>query len=279
MKNERNYKVYMHTAPNNKKYIGITKTSVKRRWRNGKGYKTQRYFYFAIQKYGWDNFKHEILFCNLTKEQAELLEIAIIKHYKSNNAKCGYNIANGGHSQESVADSTRLKMRMAAVGRPSPRKGMFGIFPHKDETKIQISKTMKEKKINIGDKNPMYGKEAPNRRKVICIETEIIYESLKDSQEKTGIQFKNIHKVCNKERCTAGGFHWMFYEEYINFGINIKEDKSGQRKRKIMCIETQIIYCSIREAAKSLKICETSISCVLRNKTKTAGGYHWKYVD
>lgn len=34
--NENNYKVYMHTCPNGKKYVGITKQNVKDRWQNGK---------------------------------------------------------------------------------------------------------------------------------------------------------------------------------------------------------------------------------------------------
>lgn len=37
-KEERNYKVYIHTNKlNNKKYIGITKQDPERRWKNGWG--------------------------------------------------------------------------------------------------------------------------------------------------------------------------------------------------------------------------------------------------
>lgn len=68
------YTVYRHVCPNNKIYVGITKLSVKARWgKNGALYKRQ-YFYRAIQKYGWDNIKHEIMFENLTKEEAEAKE-------------------------------------------------------------------------------------------------------------------------------------------------------------------------------------------------------------
>ena len=50
-----NYCVYKHTTPNNKVYIGITCKDPNSRWRNGEGYATQKYFYKAIKKYGWDN--------------------------------------------------------------------------------------------------------------------------------------------------------------------------------------------------------------------------------
>lgn len=45
------YYVYMHIAPNNKKYIGITKQKPIKRWLYGKGYQKQGYFYNAILKY------------------------------------------------------------------------------------------------------------------------------------------------------------------------------------------------------------------------------------
>ena len=59
MKN--NYTVYMHISPSNKRYIGITSTKIEERWRNGKGYKHNKHFTNAINKYGWDNFEHIII--------------------------------------------------------------------------------------------------------------------------------------------------------------------------------------------------------------------------
>ncbi|AAV30164.1 putative truncated GIY-YIG endonuclease [Lactobacillus phage LL-Ku] len=46
--NSENYKVYKHTTPNNKVYIGITKLDVNKRWKNGNGYKHNQYFTRAI---------------------------------------------------------------------------------------------------------------------------------------------------------------------------------------------------------------------------------------
>ena len=57
----------MHVSPSKKYYIGITSQAVNKRWKNGKGYKSSPYFYNAIQKYGWNNFEHNILFTDLKK--------------------------------------------------------------------------------------------------------------------------------------------------------------------------------------------------------------------
>ena len=101
----KNYSVYKHTLPTNisKKendmvYIGITSINPDNRWRNGLGYYNNKYFYSAIKKYGWNNFKHEVLFEDMTKEEAELKEVELIARYNSSNRLYGYNIQLGGNS-------------------------------------------------------------------------------------------------------------------------------------------------------------------------------------
>lgn len=92
---------------NNKKYIGITSKTLKQRSNNGKGYKGCTKFYNAIEKYGWKNFRHKILYRGLTKEEAEEKEQELIKEY--NTQVEGYNIANGG-SVNSMTEETRDKI-------------------------------------------------------------------------------------------------------------------------------------------------------------------------
>lgn len=101
--NNRKFCVYRHTSPSGKCYIGITCQNPIKRWGNGKGYYSkikksgkysQPYFVHAIEKYGWDNFNHEILFTNLGELQAKLLEISLIRFYK--NQDLSYNITDGG---------------------------------------------------------------------------------------------------------------------------------------------------------------------------------------
>ena len=93
---ERKYIMYVHISPSNKRYYGITSAGCKRRWQNGNGYKTQQYFYRAIEKYGWNNFQHIVLFNNLTENEAKLLEQCYIALYDTTNKNKGYNITDGG---------------------------------------------------------------------------------------------------------------------------------------------------------------------------------------
>ena len=100
MKN--NFKVYIHrNLINNKVYIGQTCNSLKRRsGKNGKNYKSNSHFWNDIEKYGWDNFEHKVLYDNLSCEEANKLERELIKQYKSLDLNYGYNVASGGGNKD-----------------------------------------------------------------------------------------------------------------------------------------------------------------------------------
>jgi hypothetical protein len=93
----KTYLIYKHTNKiNGKCYIGQTCQEPEKRWgKNGNGYKNKhKKFWRAIQKYGWDNFIHEIIYSDLTAEEANKLERQLIEEY--NSIKNGYNISEGG---------------------------------------------------------------------------------------------------------------------------------------------------------------------------------------
>lgn len=93
--------IYKHTNNiNGKIYIGQTCQQPELRWRNGEGYQHQELFYRAIQKYGWDNFTHEVIEDNIpSSELADEKEKQYIKFYHScvYDPLCnGYNMTWGG---------------------------------------------------------------------------------------------------------------------------------------------------------------------------------------
>ena len=259
MENKRIYTVYMHTNKiNGKKYIGITMSKPEKRWNGGHGYHNQ-FFFNAIKKYKWKNFKHEILLHNLTLEEANMFEIELIKYYKTTNYKYGYNQDGGGN---------------CTGGRP-------------DYIKNNISKTMKNKKINIGDKNPMYGKtgsKCQQSKPVVCIELDKIYDSIADASKELNIIFQNISKVCKGERNTAGGYHWRFLNEfprgYYKKKRVIKDPSrvgSPFGSKKVICIESMVVYNSTHHAERETGANKNMIVQCCKGKKYTAKKLHWAY--
>ena len=108
------YTVYVHIDPEGKRYYGATKAkNVNQRWKkNGRGYKHNRYFMLAINKYGWSNIQHIIIVKGLTKDEAHLLEEELIRAFDTTNPDKGYNIAKGGKGPNGVtrSEDTRKKM-------------------------------------------------------------------------------------------------------------------------------------------------------------------------
>ena len=151
------YCVYKHqNKVNNKIYIGLTSNidNPNLRWHGGNGYKNNLHFYRAIQKYGWENFTHEIIKTNLTLSQANDLEKQLIQQYNSTNPEYGYNIQAGGanakHSEETKqkirekalqwSEETKKKMSESARRRVKRDGAPFAGKHHTEESKEKIRK-------------------------------------------------------------------------------------------------------------------------------------------
>lgn len=105
------YTLYMHTVPNGKRYIGMTRRDPKKRWNGGSGYSTNAEFYADIKEYGWGNIKHEILMQSESQEEIEKWEVELITKYQTMNPRHGYNFTRGGKYHGEVSDRTRRKLR------------------------------------------------------------------------------------------------------------------------------------------------------------------------
>lgn len=223
--NDRNYSVYMHTSPSGKRYIGITCLKPERRWANGLGYLKCPYMSKAIKKYGFENFLHEILYTNLTKEEAEQKEIKLIAYYDTTNRNKGYNVEFGGNSTGKLSEEQRDKLRNYNLGkkhseetrRKMSESGKRKIFTeehkrhlseskmckfHSDKTKEMMRETSK-KNVSVlqFDKNMNF----------ICK-----YISISEASRKTSVARPNISSCCRGVTEQAGGFIWRYASDIAN---------------------------------------------------------------
>lgn len=204
------YSVYKHTNKiNSKVYIGITGRTPEKRWANGSGYKPKgknqsAYFYNAILKYGWDSFTHEILYTELTKQQAEQIEIFLIGQYKSNQREFGYNIDNGGNCRGKMSEETKKKISKSWSENRETRSKKIS-----DGKKGY--KFTEEHKKHLSDAKK--GRKANNRKPVdqYSLNMEFIkhWDSLEDVQCVLGICKANICRAIKNNK-TAGGYRWKY---------------------------------------------------------------------
>lgn len=276
--------VYKHTSPSGKVYIGITSQHPKRRWRdNGSGYCQNVYFWRAIQKYGWENFEHEIIAKNLTIEEACNLEKQLIAYYHSDNHEFGYNLDSGGMYAGKHSIETRQKIGNSRkgkyCGKNSPRYGT----KHTKETKLKMKKNHANCK---GINHPQYGMVGElchTSKPVIQISlsnNEILsrYCSIKEASNVTGIDESSISKTCKGKQKHSGGYRWQYEDEPHEY---VEKVKCNRKKCCQYSKDGQLIatYNSIIEASKSTGIGSTVINKCLKGIYKYAGNYIWKYID
>ena len=223
----KEYKVYEHICPNGKIYIGITCRKLQKRWCNGNGYRNNKHFYKAIQKYGWDNIQHLLLYDELTKENAEQKEIELIAKYKSNNYKYGYNIANGGSHSGVHSEETKKKISEKQKGRKAWNKGLkTGHLSDEHKEKIRQSELGKKKKP-LSERQKQYLRElrlgthiSKEHKKAISKQInqyDVLgnfikkWDSIVEAQRT--LKISHINRVLNGERKTVGGFIWKYNEE------------------------------------------------------------------
>ena len=251
---ERKYILYIHTVPKeisgydcNKHYVGITKNKTYKRWgKNGANYEKCTYFWRAIQKYGWDNILHKVVFKNLTKTEASDLERRVIKILRSNDSRYGYNLSDGGTVGYTFSDETINKIKESWT--PEKRK-------------IWAEKLSK---------------------KIICINNRQIFNNVGEASDYAGVCIYAIYHCCSGRLITAGrhpetneSLSWLFYDDYLSIDGENKKNNELIRKRKtvakqVICLNTMKVYDSATEAAKIYDTTQGLVSMCCRGERKAA---------
>lgn len=221
------YTVYQHrNKVNGKIYIGITSQNPETRWGiNGCNYKSSPHFYAAIQKYGWDNFEHDILYAELTKEEACLKEKELIKLYDSMNPLYGYNCTSGGDIFV-LNDLAKKKKSKSMLGN----KNGLG-HPCSEDKKKKISEAQKGRhfpeeqkaKMSVAAKNRLRKpcsnttkeliRASSHKRSVYCEELNMVFESIQECSRGLGIPATNITKLCKGRGKTLKGYHFKYCDD------------------------------------------------------------------
>lgn len=281
---------------NGKKYVGQTRQKLKKRiWQH----KCCKKFCIgkAIQKYGWENFKVTILEECETPENLDAAEIKWIKELNTK-APNGYNLNDGGEGNTGhvVSEKTRKlrsdnnpckravrclnnmqifpSVRAAARATGISSDGISavarGICSSVHGIKFEFVDEKLKKQADL--KRPL-----PLKKVVCCQENGIIYPSIKEASQQTGISAPCILKACSGKCATAGNLHFSFCDEELKKQADLK--RPIQHKKPVRCIETKIIYNSAADAARAIGVDKSLITKICKNGKGTAKGYHWEFVQ
>ena len=228
--------IYSYQSPSGKFYIGQTTREEKRKLEhknNAKnGVKTK--FYDAIRKYGYNNFRYTKIFETSSKniENIKLILDALEKFYikKYNSVENGYNICSGGggtlgldawNKGISWTEATKRKMSASHKGKQAWNKGLKATLEqrvklsnsHKGLPSSKKGKHLTEEqrnKVSLGLKKYFKDKTTPNARKIICVETNKIFDSIRQASIK--MECNNISAVLRGTRNHTKNYHFKYID-------------------------------------------------------------------
>jgi len=233
---------------NGKVYIGQSVDINKRKREHLNNYKREENkhyaLYKAINKYGVNNFKFEVV-CECSIEELNDLEVKYINLYNSykNN---GYNMTLGGggvrglkpwlgrkHTQE-----TKNKIRESRMGKKFSNETIEKLRIINKGNKRRLGKSHREEtieklsRLNRGENNAMFGKSHSQEtkekisaakkgkgnsrsRKIICLNDMKIFNSMIETANYYNVRLDSLSDVCRGKYMKTKGYRFMYYDEYL----------------------------------------------------------------
>ena len=205
---ERKYSVYMHTnKSNNKKYVGMTSLKPERRWGNGSGYDGQESFRKDIQEYGWDGFIHEVLYTDLSKDEAHEKEVELIVKHKTYIPELGYNKNLGNYDvtiKAKPAQGHKRPVRCVETGQVY--SSGLAAAAATSLNNSHISACCKGIRRTCGGYHWEF--ETDYSDAVVCEELNRVFETPYDAAKELNLRAALIKQVIDGKLQTTGKMHW-----------------------------------------------------------------------
>lgn len=262
--------VYRYVSPDGKSYVGQTINESRRKLEFKRSVRSNTYrsskLKEAIELYGFDNFRYEVLFMveYVSKEEAQRelykMEMYFIEYYDSYNN--GYNMTFGGDGvkgcplEGAAKESMIKKLKEYYSIHDNPFKGK----KHSDETKKILSE---QAKLRVGENASMYGKHLSDKQK------EILSKCAKQRIGNKNPFFGKLHKESTKNRISEANSKPV-YQIDSKTGEILNEFSSALEAGKYLGnpkLNSEIIKC-----------CRGYVSPSGRHYL-TCKGYKWKYKE
>jgi len=131
-------------------------------------------------------------------------------------------------------------------------------------------------------------RKSSNARKVLCVQTKTVYNSVRETARELGIGDRNVvSKICNGVVHSWKGlqFCWFTSEADVETLVAkaIQENKPARKNSKpVLCLTNGVTYQSCAEAARQLGIYsgdDVSRVCNGRQKQAKGNSFEWARVD
>lgn len=216
----KNHYVYLHVKEDDGEVFYVGK-GVRYRWCISSSRKTH-----------WKNVarKHGVI-CkiaanNLTADEALILEKKLIAAYGrlDQGTGCLVNLTDGGDGIVNYVwtDEHKRKISEAHIGKRHTEEfkqmlsALYSGRTLSEETKAKISKARSGIPMTQKQREAFDNRINPLSRKILCIQTGIVYDSLTDAAKAVGLTATEVSKVCKGKRKSRKGFSWKYFDDQIS---------------------------------------------------------------
>lgn len=213
---------------NGKVYIGQS-VDCFRRLKFHKLHENQELLVNTFNKYGISNFSFDIIHAlkEASTEELNDLETMYIEYYKSCDRSFGYNLRQQGGSHGKHAISTCEKISKALTGKKKSEDHVNKIRSYRasDETKEKLRqkalnrseetlrKMSESAKVKIFTEEHRRNIGKAGMKRVRCIDTGEIFDSVGDAAEHFNAKGTHISRVCKGKRSRTRGFRFEYVIE------------------------------------------------------------------
>lgn len=242
--------LYQLTAPNGKAYLGITNHSPEQRW-GGHLYSALKNsklaIHCAIRKYGWDNFKKEVLVEGTFAyvKDLEVKAIAVFNTFAPN----GYNLTKGGdgitgvtfkHTDEAKAKISAASLSMSAESHEKASVALKALYADPVWKAKKLSTSLR------GSAHPQFGRASTFRGKKHTPET--IAKMQLAQKGHLGTMNGKHHTEEAKEKIAVAQRGEKAYWFGKTLAEETKQKMSAVRKGKVTSIAIKELLSTIRKA-------------------------------
>ena len=285
--------IYMYTAPNGKKYIGQTWHEAKRRWDHRSMSGRDSVFHRAIKKHGKDSFLYEILHSGIaTQDELNALECQEIARYNTISPN-GYNLTIGGEGGKHHETTVE---KLKAIWLDKEKREQIASSMKAAAARPEVKQRLRQNAINNAANPEIMAKRSAKLKEAFSSNEVRQKRSESRKQEWANPEIRE-RRIAGMKKATqteeykknisdALKKRWQDEDYKKSMSLQLKGKKRPQsaidataKKRlvKVVCIEINKVFESVKAASKYFNISHSCISCALTGKQKTAAGYTWRY--
>ena len=180
---------------------------------------------YGIPIKGYDNYDHDLPYLtNFTWGGEGTSGIKLSEETKLKMSESHKGKQFSEEHKQNLREANKGKNKGKMVGEKNP---MFGKNAYANKTEEEMEEIRKKKSESMkgkmaGEKNPMWGKPSHNRRKVICITTGKIFNSVTEASNYYNVARNTISFCCKVKLKSAGKLQdgtklqWKYLENYDN---------------------------------------------------------------